>query len=310
MLSSADWLAAQPGHTEFAAAAADQVRRASLSGSSGDEDEDGFGGPKPPAPPLASSSVDGPRTAVEALDVAHRTTLQPGSSTACVVRLAPSSGSGKALLDAANLGDSGFLIVRDGRLHFQSPAMQHFFDCPLQVGGGCTWKIQLCGGACRQCMCVLGWRWVVGCCQRSAHVRPVCHVSLPPAHGAVQFGMPPDTDWARDAAVYQIEVRGWLAAISCPACRLACLTCRRVLAGACAGVPLDAPARAHLPAPPCWHDEQVLPGDVLVLATDGLLDNLFPEDIVALAPRSPGEVEQVRRLQGAGCIRGRGGKCW
>ncbi len=141
VLSSADWLAAQPGCDEFAAAAADQARRASLAGRSDDDEE--MGGVQPPAPSLTSSSVDGPRTAVEALDVAHRTTLMPGSSTACVVRLVPSSQSGKAQLDAANLGDSGFLLIRDGRLHFQSPAMQHFFDCPLQVGaaaaGVCVW---------------------------------------------------------------------------------------------------------------------------------------------------------------------------
>jgi protein phosphatase PTC7 len=195
VLSSADWLAAQPESTEFAAAAADQARRASLAGSA---DEEGMGGVQPPAPSLTSSSMDGPRTAVEALDVAHRTTLMPGSSTACVVRLVPSSESGKALLDAANLGDSGFLLIRDGRLHFQSPAMQHFFDCPLQ------------------------------------------------------FGLPPDTDWARDAAVFQIEV---------------------------------------------------LPGDVLVLATDGLLDNLYPEDIVALAPRSPADVEQAAAAMAAAASR-------
>ena len=153
VLSSADWLAAQPGSTEFAAAAADQARRASLAGRS--DEEEGMGGVQPPAPPLTSSSVDGARTAVEALDVAHRTTLMPGSSTACVVRLVPSSESGKALLDAANLGDSGFLLIRDSRLHFQSPAMQHFFDCPLQVGwcggGGSAVVCWMHSGAPRHC---------------------------------------------------------------------------------------------------------------------------------------------------------------
>ncbi len=38
---------------------------------------------------------------------------------------------------------------------------------------------------------------------------------------------------------------------------------------------------------------------MLVLATDGLLDNLYPEDIVALAPRSAADVEQVGRRRGA-----------
>ena len=139
VLSSADWLAAQPGADMFEAAAAAQARRASLAGSL--DDGEGGADPRMPAPPLASSSVDGPRTAVEALDVAHRTTLMPGSSTACVVRLVPSAGGGTAVLDAANLGDSGFLLVRGGQLHFQSPAMQHFFDCPLQARwAGLGWR--------------------------------------------------------------------------------------------------------------------------------------------------------------------------
>ena len=29
-------------------------------------------------------------------------------------------------------GDSGFLLVRSGAVIFRSPALQHFFDCPLQ----------------------------------------------------------------------------------------------------------------------------------------------------------------------------------
>ena len=29
-------------------------------------------------------------------------------------------------------GDSGFLIIREGAVVFRSPALQHFFDCPLQ----------------------------------------------------------------------------------------------------------------------------------------------------------------------------------
>ena len=89
-------------------------------------------GPAPAAPAAAAAAAAAPaqpRTAVEALDVAHRATQLPGSATACLLRLDAARG----LLDAANLGDSGFLIIREGRLHFQSPAMQHYFDCPLQV---------------------------------------------------------------------------------------------------------------------------------------------------------------------------------
>ena len=51
-----------------------------------------------------------------------------GSSTACIVCL------NGAQLHAANLGDSGFMVVRDGRLIFESPAQQHSFNFPFQVG--------------------------------------------------------------------------------------------------------------------------------------------------------------------------------
>ncbi len=135
-----------------------------------------------------SSSIDSPgeRTALGALAAAHARTRKPGSATACVLRVDPLTGE----LDAANLGDSGFLIIRNGKLIFQSPHLQHFFDCPFQFGA------------------------------------------------APEFT--PATDTAEDAAVYRLALQ---------------------------------------------------PGDVIVLATDGALDNVWPEDIVALAPRSAGEVQ-------------------
>lgn len=149
-LSSAEWLSTQPGAADFAAAADRQARMSSLASADGEE----LSGPlRPPPPPLASTSGPDspPAPSVEALDVAHRSTRVPGSATACVVRLDPQRG----VLDAANLGDSGFLVIRDGQLLFQSPAQQHFFDCPLQVGAadgpwgpcawawGCWWRLRL-----------------------------------------------------------------------------------------------------------------------------------------------------------------------
>jgi protein phosphatase PTC7 len=70
------------------------------------------------------------RTPKETLHAAHMRTQQPGSSTACVMRLCPK----RTNLLAANLGDSGFAVVRDGQVHFQSSPLQHFFDCPYQFG--------------------------------------------------------------------------------------------------------------------------------------------------------------------------------
>lgn len=67
---------------------------------------------------------DPSRTPLKALDVAHKLTRLPGSATACILRLDRERG----VLNAANLGDSGFLLVRQGELFFQSPPLQHFFD--------------------------------------------------------------------------------------------------------------------------------------------------------------------------------------
>jgi len=58
------------------------------------------------------------------------TQLCTGSSTACVLVLNPAGN----WLSAANLGDSGFVVVRNGTVLFQTPALQHFFDCPFQFG--------------------------------------------------------------------------------------------------------------------------------------------------------------------------------
>ncbi len=88
------------------------------------------------APQASSSPSQGQqreqqeKSALGALAVAHKGTRMPGSSTACVLRLDSAQGR----LDAANLGDSGFLVVRNGQILFESPTQQHFFDCPYQFG--------------------------------------------------------------------------------------------------------------------------------------------------------------------------------
>jgi len=51
-----------------------------------------------------------------------------GASTACV-GICTRNGQ----LIAANLGDSGFIILRHGRVLYASPAQTHYFNCPLQL---------------------------------------------------------------------------------------------------------------------------------------------------------------------------------
>lgn len=65
-----------------------------------------------------------------AMGAAHRKTRVPGSSTACVLGL----NAAEKYVSAANLGDSGFIVVRNGTVVFQTPPLQHFFDCPYQFG--------------------------------------------------------------------------------------------------------------------------------------------------------------------------------
>ncbi|KAF6259501.1 phosphatase 2C-like domain-containing protein [Scenedesmus sp. NREL 46B-D3] len=57
----------------------------------------------------------------------YRTNVQ-GSSTACVLVVNGTT------LSASNLGDSGFVLVRDGVATFQCPQQQHNFNFPFQLG--------------------------------------------------------------------------------------------------------------------------------------------------------------------------------
>lgn len=77
-----------------------------------------------------STEVQQPRSTLGALTQAHQRTRKPGSATACILKVDSESGE----LEASNLGDSGFLVIRDGNILMQSPVQEHFFDCPFQLG--------------------------------------------------------------------------------------------------------------------------------------------------------------------------------
>jgi hypothetical protein len=104
-----------------------------------------------PAASLAPSPRPDPRSA---MDAAHRLVRVPGSATAVLAQLDAASGK----LCTANLGDSGLMVLRRGggggggaaagaaaagtasaaasaaSVVFRSRPLQHFFDCPLQLG--------------------------------------------------------------------------------------------------------------------------------------------------------------------------------
>ena len=70
----------------------------------------------------------GPDRPQRALELAHGRTGARGSATACIICVH------EGQLHASNLGDSGFMVVRDGELAFMSPQQQHEFNFPYQIG--------------------------------------------------------------------------------------------------------------------------------------------------------------------------------
>ncbi|KAG8654683.1 hypothetical protein MANES_05G162400v8 [Manihot esculenta] len=62
------------------------------------------------------------------LEKAYSSTKAKGSSTACIIALTAEG------LHAINLGDSGFLIIRDGCTVLRSPVQQHDFNFTYQLG--------------------------------------------------------------------------------------------------------------------------------------------------------------------------------
>ncbi|WOK91619.1 putative protein phosphatase 2C 55 [Canna indica] len=87
---------------------------------------------------LMSNSVNAireePKGSVDPLRVlekAYSITKARGSSTACIIALTDQQG-----IHATNLGDSGFIIVRDGSTIFRSPVQQHDFNFTYQLESG------------------------------------------------------------------------------------------------------------------------------------------------------------------------------
>ncbi|XP_073153379.1 probable protein phosphatase 2C 55 [Henckelia pumila] len=62
------------------------------------------------------------------LEEAFSKTEAEGSSTACILTL-----DGRTLR-AANVGDSGFLVMRGGKIAYTSPTQHHRFNSPYQLG--------------------------------------------------------------------------------------------------------------------------------------------------------------------------------
>ncbi|KAE8655104.1 putative protein phosphatase 2C 80 [Hibiscus syriacus] len=86
---------------------------------------------------LMSNSVaaiqDEPKGSIDparVLEKAHSNMKSQGSSTACIIGLTEEG------IHAINLGDSGFIVVRDGSAVFHSPVQQHGFNFTYQLESG------------------------------------------------------------------------------------------------------------------------------------------------------------------------------
>ncbi|KAL7124407.1 hypothetical protein ABFS83_14G046600 [Erythranthe nasuta] len=86
---------------------------------------------------LMSNSVyaiqEEPRGSIDparVLEKAHTKTKAKGSSTACIIALTNQG------LHAINLGDSGFMVIRNGCTVFRSPIQQHDFNFTYQLESG------------------------------------------------------------------------------------------------------------------------------------------------------------------------------
>ena len=77
----------------------------------------------------ASGAGDSGNPVVVLRDAAKEAKGIRGGSTACILLLVGEE------LRCANLGDSGFLVVRKGAVAFQSPPLQHSFNFPYQLSG-------------------------------------------------------------------------------------------------------------------------------------------------------------------------------
>ncbi|KAK4434503.1 putative protein phosphatase 2C 55 [Sesamum alatum] len=95
---------------------------------------------------LMSNSVNAiqeePRGSIDparVLEKAYTSTKAKGSSTACIIALTDQG------LHAINLGDSGFMVVRDGCTVFRSPVQQHDFNFTYQLESGNAGDLPSCG---------------------------------------------------------------------------------------------------------------------------------------------------------------------
>ncbi|KAJ6630798.1 phosphatase 2C-like domain-containing protein [Mycena sp. CBHHK59/15] len=97
--------------------------------------QNGWAGEREVDPILEIAAAGGAEiTPSECLQFAYQNVLAEkavpaGSSTACLLTLNASSG----ILRSANLGDSGFFVIRSSSIFYNSPPLTYYFNCPWQL---------------------------------------------------------------------------------------------------------------------------------------------------------------------------------
>jgi len=61
--------------------------------------------------------------------VVEKNEIEAGSSTACIITLDKTTGT----VYSSNIGDSGFIVIRDGKVAYQTHELQHYFNAPYQL---------------------------------------------------------------------------------------------------------------------------------------------------------------------------------
>jgi len=66
---------------------------------------------------------------LEGNKVVEKNEIEAGSSTACILTLDKTTGT----VYSSNIGDSGFIVIRNGKVVYQTHELQHYFNAPYQL---------------------------------------------------------------------------------------------------------------------------------------------------------------------------------
>ena len=159
-------------------------------------------------------------------------------------------------------GDSGFAVFRKKQLIFQSEPLQHFFDCPLQFAGEllCPTEHQHRTTPPEGCMHCASLQCAQGSCGLT---RLLPDASVPSL-------------WIRSCAVHKVAAasQGCRPTLVCPD-------------------PADSESSTDKAEDATLSELELQPGDLIVMATDGVWDNLYMDELISLLPKSPEDLQRV-----------------